>query len=121
MKKKKPIWKANPEKHDYPAAIDYLSLLFDNITVKKMITELKETKTIYKKAKDLRRACGNIPILKANDPHVRENLKKIEKGELLSPCLFIRHNNILICADGFHRLSTIYYTNYDLDIPCRII
>ena len=119
IKKNPTIWLLNPELHDFPAASDYLDLHFDNIKVKEIISRLKEVETIKKKAKDILRASG-LPLLPKSNIHVKQNLKKVKDGELLSPVLLVRHTHKLIIADGYHRVCAIYYLSEDLEIPCRI-
>ena len=63
------------------------------------------------KAKDLLRASG-LALLPSDDPHVKKDLKKVERGDLLSP---------LIVADGYHRICASYHLDEDADIPCRIV
>ncbi len=115
---KNKIWLATPEKHDYPAAADYLTLLFPETTVHEIVARLKKCETILKKAKDILRA-SELPLLPKENIHVRENLKKVKNGEKLSPILLVR-NNKLIIADGYHRVCAIYYLSENLTVPCRI-
>ena len=118
--KEKPIWKADPEEHDYPAAIEYLSLLFDDATVKKLVDKLRNATTVSRKSRDILRASG-LPLLKAKDLDVRDNLKNIENGKLFSPVLLISYEGKLIIPDGYTRCCSMYYTKYSLDIPSRLI
>lgn len=112
------IWLPDPEEHDYPAAQDYLDLLFPPSTVSGIISRFREEKTIQKKAKDILRA-SRLPLLPKENIHVSENLKKVEKGKMLSPVLLVRGESLII-ADGYHRICAIYYLSEDLIIPCRI-
>ncbi|WP_433631357.1 hypothetical protein [Chryseobacterium cucumeris] len=47
------IWLKEPEDHDFPAAQDYLELLFQPDEVEKMVEKLKAAPTIIKKSKDI--------------------------------------------------------------------
>ncbi|MGC8751342.1 hypothetical protein [Hydrotalea sp.] len=114
------IWLSNPEPHDFPAATDYLELIFPITKAKQLTTQLKQAKTISKKAKDILRA-AQLPLLPADNIHVKENIKKVKKGGKLSPILMVRGNEKLIIADGYHRLCAIYYLSEDLEIPCRLV
>lgn len=114
------MWLKNPEKHDYPAAQDYLELLFEPIDIKPIIEQLEKSITIKKKSKDILRA-SKLPLLPKDNIHVRENLKKFKKGKKLSPILLVRHEEGLIIADGYHRLCAAYYLTEDLEVPCRIV
>jgi hypothetical protein len=120
MKKTNDIFKKNPEKHDFPAAKDYLELLYDESKTVALIKELTESKTIYKKCKDIFRA-SELPLLPRENKYVREDLQKIKKGIKLSPILLVRGTHKLIIADGYHRMCASYSLNEDLEIPCRLI
>src|SRR5437764_779148 len=39
--KKKSLWKTSPDEHDYPAAYDYLSLLFPEKTTRTIVRRLR--------------------------------------------------------------------------------
>lgn len=120
MKKSNAIFKKNPEKHDFPAAQDYLELLYNEDKTVELIKKLTESKTIYKKCKDIFRA-SELPLLPRENKYVREDLQKIKKGIPLSPVLLVRGNNKLIIADGYHRICASYSLNEDLEIPCRLV
>jgi len=114
------IWMKEPEVHDFPAAQDYLELLFEPDKARKMVEKLKTTPTITKKSKDILRA-SKLALLPETNIHVKENLKKVEKNKKLSPILLVRGENELIIADGYHRLCCSYYLTEDLEVPCRLI
>jgi hypothetical protein len=116
----KTIWLKNPEEHDFPAALDYLELLYTNKDAAIITKKLKKAKTIHKKAKDILRA-SQSSLLDKDNIHVRENIKKSKKGIKLSPILLVRNNQKLIIADGYHRLCAIYYLSEDLKVPCRLV
>jgi len=117
-------WQDKPEPHDFPAASDYLSLLFPEPAVAGIVSELKEAATIYRKAKDLMRA-SRLSLLPVDDPDVAADLKKVKRGELLSPVLLVRGQAAaglpLIVADGYHRICASYHLNENADIPCRVV
>ncbi|MEO8899112.1 MAG: hypothetical protein ABI352_10850 [Candidatus Dormibacter sp.] len=116
-------WTSSPAAHDYPAASDYLSLLFDLSTVRALVRGLQTATVTTRKAKDLLRASG-LALLPVTDPEVAKDLKKVKKGERLSPVLLVRggldHDRLLTVADGYHRICISYHLNEDADIPCRI-
>ncbi|AQX09863.1 hypothetical protein [Elizabethkingia ursingii] len=123
MKKNTPkadIWLEEPEEHDFPAAQDYLELLFVPDEAKKIVAKLKKAPTIKKKSKDILRA-SKLALLPETNIHVKENLKKVEKNKKLSPILLVRSQNELIIADGYHRLCCSYYLTEDLEVPCRLV
>ncbi|PWN64069.1 hypothetical protein [Chryseobacterium viscerum] len=117
---KNSIWMKEPEDHDFPAAQDYLELLFTPDEAKKRVDKLKKAPTITKKSKDILRA-SKLALLPETNIHVKENLKKVEKNKKLSPILLVRGQNELIIADGYHRLCCSYYLTEDLEVPCRLI
>ncbi|MDR3011382.1 MAG: hypothetical protein LBV59_25905 [Sphingobacterium sp.] len=114
------FWLADPQEHDFPAAYDYLELLFVPPECKVFVDKLRGTSTIKKKSKDILRASA-LPLLPETNRHVKENLRKIKKKEKLSPILLVRANGKLIIADGYHRLCASYYFTEDLDVPCRLV
>lgn len=113
-----PLWKQNPEEHDFPAALDYLELVLDPEAAHRAVKSLKQAKTVVKKAKDILRASG-LPLLPKENRHVAQNLAKVEQGHKLSPVLLV-HGQPLIIADGYHRVCAIYYLSEDLEVPCRL-
>src|ERR1017187_5628233 len=114
------FWLKDPEDHDSPAAADYLELLFSVEESNAFADKLKQVPTIVKKAKDIFRA-SSLPLLPQDNIHVKQNLKKVKKGNKLSPILLVKHENKLIIADGYHRMCATYYLSEDLDIPCRLV
>lgn len=117
--KKKKIWLKDPEEHDFPAAADYLELLFEHWIVDATVEALEASKTIKKKAKDILRASG-LPLLPKKNIHVKHNIDKVKKGDKLSPILLVRGDGTLIIADGYHRVCASYYLSEDLEVPCRL-
>ncbi|MGN6291601.1 MAG: hypothetical protein ACTHMV_02565 [Chitinophagaceae bacterium] len=115
---KKNIWQTEPEEHDFPAALDFLSLLYPDNIAAEITDRLKQVKTITKKAKDILRA-SQLPLLPKENIHVRQDLQKVKKGKKLSPVLLVRAEKLII-ADGYHRACAIYYLSEDQEIPCRI-
>jgi hypothetical protein len=116
-------WKQEPEDHDFPAAASYLSLLFPEPVSASIVDELRAVGTVSRKAKDLMRA-SRLPLLPTDDPEVAKDLRRVTKGELLSPVLLVRGKAAaglaLIVADGYHRACASYHLDEDADIPCRI-
>jgi hypothetical protein len=118
------IWKERPEVHDYPAALDYLTLLMEEKAAKKLVSQLRKAPTVRKKAKDLLRA-SRLPLLPRDNFHVAGDLKKIKKGKALSPVLLVRGNASLdlpvVVADGYHRICASWYRDENIPIACRIV
>ncbi len=121
--KPKELWKTEPPAHDFDAAADYLSLLFDATTIRRIVRRLRTAAPTTKKAKDLLRASG-LPLLPADDKELVKDLKKVKKGEQLSPVLLVRgglyHDRLLTVADGYHRICASYHIDEDADIPCHV-
>lgn len=116
----KNIWLDEPEDHDFPAAQDYLELIFKPEIAASLAQKLSEAETIIKKSKDIFRA-SKLRLLPLENRHVQENFKKIKANKKLSSILLVRFANELIIADGYHRLCCSYYLTEDLDVPCRLI
>jgi disulfide oxidoreductase YuzD len=124
MSKKEKVevhWLNKPQDHNYPAAISYLSLLYDEKTAVSLVKQLESAPLVEFKAKDIFRA-SHLSLLGVSNLHVRRDIKKIKSGELLSPLLLIRDqtNRMLIIADGYHRLCAVYRFDEDALIPCKI-
>jgi hypothetical protein len=123
MAKQQLTWKKKPEAEDYAGALNFLSLICPDTQCKKLVRALRKAKTIERAAKDLLRA-ANLPLLERDEPHVDDDLKKINKGKPLAPVLLIRGDLTegapLIVADGYHRICAICYYDENAPIPCRM-
>jgi hypothetical protein len=116
-------WKTKPDEHDYPAAANYLGLLATEAVTALIVERLKKAPILHFKAKDLLRS-SQLPLLPADDPSVARDLKKVKRGDQLSPVLLLRGDLAssipLTVADGYHRICASYHLSEDADIPCRI-
>src|SRR5262249_3146238 len=115
-------WLKEPEKHDYPAAVSYLSLVLEVSEARSLVNRLRKAGASSFKAKDILRA-SRVTLLGLNNKHVEKDRKKIRDGKKLSPLLLVRnkaHGRVII-ADGYHRLCAVYSFDEDADIPCRIV
>ena len=87
-KKQKPRspaeWLDAPEEHDFPAAIEYLSLLFPESDSASIVESLRSVPTIHRKAKDLLRA-SRLELLPVADPEVRKDLNRVASGGRFNP------------------------------------
>lgn len=121
--KKKIYWLSKPQPHDYPAAKNYLSLLFPEKKADEIVIRLKNAPLVHFCAKDVLRASGLLLEKVGKDnKHVKKNLSRIKKGMELSPILLVRRNGAnVIVADGFHRACAVYLYDEDSEIPCRIV
>lgn len=120
IKTKEIKWLDKPEEHDYPAAASYLTLLYPDNMIAKMIDALKKAPLTEFKAKDIFRASG-LSLLGISNSHVEKDRKKIQGGVALSPLLLVKDNGKVIIADGYHRLCAIYTFNEDALVKCKII
>jgi hypothetical protein len=115
-------WLPEPEEHDYPAALSYLGLLYDEVTATARVEKLRRTSISQFKAKDIFRASG-LSLLGISNAHVEKDQRKIESADPLSPLLLIRDpgNGRVIIADGYHRLCAVYSYDENAIVPCKII
>ena len=115
-------WRSEPEEHNYPAALSYLSLLYDERKATACVKALKRASIVKFNAKDIFRASG-LSLLGISNAHVEKDRQKIKSGQELSPLLLIRDsvNGKVIIADGYHRLCAIYSYDEDAVIPCKIV
>lgn len=120
----KDLWKREPDKSDYPAAANYLSLIANAHLVDKMVKDLKKAPIVTFHAKDIIRA-SRLALLPMDDYHVRGDILKVINGVKLSPVLLVRGgielDLPLTIADGYHRVCASYHLADDTDIPARII
>jgi hypothetical protein len=115
-------WLSRPEEHDYPAALSYLTLIYDPKTAAGFVNKLKKASVSEFKAKDIFRA-SRLPLLGAGNSHVKKDMVKIESEGGVSPLLLVRDsaNGKVIIADGYHRLCAVYTFDEDAVIPCKIV
>jgi hypothetical protein len=118
------LWMDTPEEHDYPAALDYLTLLMSDAAAAALVAKLKAAGLTRRKAKDILRASG-LPLLPRDNAHVAHDLKKIRDGKKLSPVLLVRGDRgagiPLAIADGYHRICASWHTDENALIPCRLV
>jgi hypothetical protein len=115
-------WLDEPEEHDYPAALSYLSLIHDKEHGKRLVAALQSALVVQYKAKDIFRATG-LSLLGISNSHVEKDRVKIRAGKKLSPLLLVRDvsNGKVVIADGYHRLCAVYSFDEDALIPCKIV
>jgi hypothetical protein len=117
-------WQLEPEDHDYPAAITYLSLIGDPTLASAIAKILKSAPTLIYEAKDLLRA-SQLPLLGKDNAHVTRDLDKVKNGHKLSPVLLVRgkflKNRQLVIADGYHRVCASYWIDENAQIPCHMV
>ncbi len=117
------LWKTSPDEHDYPAAYDYLSLLFPEKTTRTIVQRLRRAPIVHRKAKDLLRA-SELHLLSSDSEHVSKDMQKVTNAILLSPVLLVRGDlgcgRVLLVADGYHRICASEHFSENFDIPCKI-
>ncbi len=117
-------WLDEPEAHDYDSAASYLSMLAEAGAISAVVTALRAAQQLEFAAKDVLRA-ARLPMLPANNAHVKSDLAKISDGKRLSPILLVRgdaaRDVALQIADGYHRVCASYLTDENTDIPCRLV
>ena len=123
VNEKEEHWKSEPEEHDYPAAASYLTLVLAPSKVDSVVAALRVATIGHWKAKDLLRA-SRLGLLPNDNPHVISDLKKVAKGQKLSPVLLVRGDMMRLAplqiADGYHRICASHHLDEDADIPCRM-
>ena len=124
MKRKPPSikWLDEPEDKDYPAALSYLALLYDEKQARSLVGRLKRAGAREFAVKDILRASDTLPSeVKAFD--WGEQMREIRAGTPLSPLLLVRRGGggHLIVADGFHRLCALFSIDEDAIASCRIV
>src|SRR3954447_11215293 len=88
-KKMKIKWLRQPKPGNYPAALSYLSLIFEERAAAALVRKLKRARVCDFKSKDIFRA-SDLPLQGASNHFVAKDRKKILAGEALSPILLVR-------------------------------
>jgi hypothetical protein len=114
-------WLPKPQKHDFQAAEDYLSLLMSpkHAAERRKKLAAARNEITHRFAKDLLRA-SRLDLLGEDDKEVASDLRKVAAGVPLSPVLLLRGHNRhpLVIADGYHRICASYWIDEKTDIPC---
>ena len=85
MSKPKVKWSNKGEQADFDAARKYAALLTSDAKAKALVRTLRRARPVEHAAKDLLRA-AQLPLLPRDDPHVDEDLKRIEKKNPFRMC-----------------------------------
>jgi hypothetical protein len=114
-------WRKRPKKKDYPAAQAYLALTLGQERARRLIKRLRKAKVQAMPARDILRA-SHTPMAEVRAFDWTEQNKDIKKGRPFSPLLLIcnRSSNILIVADGFHRLCAAFARDQDAMVRFKI-
>ena len=68
-------WKVEPDEHDYPAAVSYLSLIVQPDAAQEVVARMRTAELQHFKAKDLLRA-SRLTLLPAENFHVAADLRQ---------------------------------------------
>jgi hypothetical protein len=114
-------WQDDAPPSDYEAAGHYLSLVDVQKNIDKALADLKAGAIVEYKATDLLRA-AQLAVPKSDDRPTREQIKKIKRGEPVSPVLLVRAPALkkVIVADGFHRICAAYRIDPDVVLHCKL-
>lgn len=115
-------WKDDVKPEHYTAAVSYLSLIYDVLKSKEIVSKLRSAEMSQFKSKDIFRASG-LSLLGISNQHIKRNQRKIKEGEDLAPILLVRdtENGKVIIADGYHRMCAVYHYDEDAIMPCKIV
>ena len=123
MSKSELKWSEKQEDADFDAAFKYLSLLCSDRKAHALVKSLRGSKLLEHAAKDMLRA-AQLPLLRSDESHVSEDLKRIQKGKALAPVLLVRGDLTsglpLVVADGYHRICAVCYFDESAPVRCRI-
>lgn len=112
-------WLDDVEEKDFDAALSYLTLKLDEKRAKAAVRRLRKSKIRYFRANDILRAAGLQPA-PLDDPQVIKNRGKTAAGVPLSPVLLMNLRHGCDVADGYHRVSSVYYEDPDARVPARL-
>jgi hypothetical protein len=114
-------WLKSPKAKNYPAALEYLTLLYERRDAAAFVRRLKRSPVVTFKSKDIFRA-SQLSFLGISNYFVEKDRRKILEGEPLSPILLVRDTarGRVIVADGYHRLCSVYSFDEEAPIPCKI-
>ena len=124
MSKLKVKWSKKGELADFAAAQKYLALLTSDAKAKALVAPCAKRSLSNTRR---RTCCGrrNCRSCRAYDPHVDEDLKRIEKEKSLPQVLLIRgdmgRSLPLVVADGYHRICAVIYFDESAPVSCRIV
>lgn len=115
-------WLDKPKAGNYPAALSYLTLLYEPKAAQALVRKLERAPIVDFKSKDIFRASG-LSLLGVSNYFVEKDRRKILKGEALSPILLVRDQPTrrLIVADGYHRMCSVYGFDEEAPIHCKIV
>ncbi len=117
-------WLPKPEKQDFQAAEDYLSLIMPVRRAVEYRRKLAAARndTTHRMAKDILRA-SQLALLGEDTKHVADDLRKVAADTALSPILLIRGDDThqLLDAVVYHRVCASYWIDENTDIPCVLV
>ena len=114
-------WRSKQQKHDYPDAASYLSLILGQRAAENAARDLESAEMSKFLARDIFRASMLSPLGVSNS-HFERDRARIILDETLSPFSLFRdkRNDKVIIADGYRRLWAVYAFDENAMIPCKI-
>ncbi|WP_395408345.1 hypothetical protein ACHMW6_17535 [Pseudoduganella sp. UC29_106] len=116
-------WRKKPQKKDYPAALAYLSLVFNQAVATRLVGKLRRAKVKKMPARDILRA-AHTPMAEVKAFDWTSQNKAIKKGRRFSPILLVcgvhSDGDGVVIADGFHRLCAAFDDDQDAVVLFKI-
>jgi hypothetical protein len=104
--------------------LSYLTLQLPHSKAAGIIQRARRARVTKHVAKDILRA-SNLPLLPADDEHVGQDLKRIQKGKALSPIILVQGDLTrgwpFIIADGYHRVCSACHADEDAPISAILV
>lgn len=113
-------WLKNVEEHDYTGALSYLTLEFNASLAEELVKMFREARVVSFRANDILRAARLQPASR-KDPGVIKNARKIARGKPLSPVLLVNYDQGADIADGYHRVSAVYYEDPYAPVHAKLV
>ena len=117
-------WQTEVPYKNLADALDYLCLWMPTEEAGELVDGFKECPVSWLQAHTVLSAC-HLPILTKKDPHVKNDLQRIDDGEELAPIFIVRGcilaNAKPLVADGYHRLCAAYLCDPNELVPCLVI
>ena len=116
-------WSEEEEDEDFDAAFKYLSLLRPEAKARALVKKPSRLEA-YRARRERLVARGSASLLPSDEPHVDQDLKRIQKSKALAPVLLVRGdmgNGLpLVVADGYHRICAVVYFDESAPVRCQI-
>lgn len=114
-------WAKRVDVKHLKAAESYLALKYTPQVAAGLVQQFQRAKLETKHAGDILRA-SKLKPLRGKDPGVKDEAKKVEDGESLTPVLIISYPIGADIADGYHRVSHVYRKDGPFgEVSCKVI